>query len=72
MLVLSRKTEESIVIGQDIVVKVVKISGGRVRIAIDAPAHIRVSRGELLETTLSLPSEATSVELGTTEFQQAP
>lgn len=47
MLVLSRKASEVITIGDDITVKVVRISGGRVRLAIDAPDEIRIQRGEL-------------------------
>ncbi len=49
MLVLTRKAEETIQIGDDIVVKVIKTSRGTVKIGIDAPEHIRVMRGELLE-----------------------
>ena len=71
MLVLSRKQAESIVIGEDITIKVMRISGGRVRIAIVAPEHIRVSRGELLETTLALVGENRE-DHGTKEFQQVP
>lgn len=73
MLVLSRKQTESIVIGQDITIKVIKVSGGRVRIAIDAPEHIRVCRGELIETTL-VPAgdhQPEPEESGSREFQQA-
>ncbi len=47
MLVLSRKKNESIVIGDDISIRVVAVRGNRVRIAIDAPEHIRIRRGEL-------------------------
>ncbi|MFK7821335.1 MAG: carbon storage regulator [Planctomycetaceae bacterium] len=59
MLVLSRKKSESIVIGDDITIKVVRISGGRVRIAIDAPQHVKVSRGELFDPAMlaSEPSD---------------
>lgn len=47
MLVLTRKEEETIRIGDDIVVKVVKTHGGRVRLAIDAPLEVPILRGEL-------------------------
>lgn len=47
MLVLTRKKGEKISIGQDISVKVVAISGSKVRIGIEAPAHVRVLREEL-------------------------
>ena len=47
MLVLSRKKNESIVIGDNIVVKVVEVHGNRVRLGIEAPADVVVHRGEL-------------------------
>jgi carbon storage regulator len=47
MLVLSRKDGESIRIGSDVIVKVSKISGGRVKLAIEAPNDVRIQRGEL-------------------------
>jgi len=49
MLVLSRKTGESIVIGNDVEVKVVAIEGNRIRIAIDAPREVSILRGELAD-----------------------
>lgn len=48
MLVLSRKENESIRIGENVVVKVVAIGNGRVRLAIDAPREISIVRGELV------------------------
>lgn len=51
MLVLSRKTSESIVIGGRITVTVVAIRGGQVRLGIEAPAEIRVLRQELVSRT---------------------
>jgi carbon storage regulator len=47
MLVLSRKTGETIHLGDEICITVVAMHGNRVRIAIDAPEHIRIFRGEL-------------------------
>jgi carbon storage regulator len=47
MLVLSRKVGEEIRIGNDIVVKVNRVAGGRVSIGVDAPDHIKIVRGEL-------------------------
>ncbi|MFT5325019.1 MAG: carbon storage regulator [Planctomycetaceae bacterium] len=49
MLVLSRKTSESILIGDSIEVRVLEISGGRVRIGIMAPAEVPVHRSEVWE-----------------------
>ena len=48
MLVLSRKSNQSIMIGQDIVVTVLEIRGDHVRIGIQAPRSMPVHREELL------------------------
>jgi len=47
MLVLSRKTGETIHIGDDIRITVAAFQGNRVRIAIDAPEDMLILRGEL-------------------------
>lgn len=47
MLVLSRKIGETISIGDNVTVKVVRTQGGRVQIAIDAPREVAIRRGEL-------------------------
>jgi carbon storage regulator len=49
MLVLSRRDGEQIIFGNDVVVKVLSIDGGRVRIGIDAPREVAIRRGELAE-----------------------
>lgn len=49
MLVLSRQRDESIVIGDDIVVTVVDIRGDKVRLGIEAPKTITVHRQEVYE-----------------------
>jgi carbon storage regulator len=47
MLVLSRKESERLLIGDDIVITVVRVQGDKVRIGIEAPQHIPVVRAEL-------------------------
>src|SRR5215470_4062200 len=47
MLVLSRKESQRIRLGDSIVVTIVKISGDKVRVGIDAPANVLVLRDEL-------------------------
>jgi carbon storage regulator len=48
MLVLSRKVNEKVMVGDDIVITVVKIDRNQVRIGIEAPGHIPVYREEIL------------------------
>jgi carbon storage regulator len=47
MLVLTRKTGESIVIG-DVVIHIGDLRRGRVRIGVDAPSGVSILRGELI------------------------
>lgn len=47
MLVLSRHRDESIIIGDNIVVTIVDIRGDKVRLGIDAPKDIPVHRQEV-------------------------
>lgn len=49
MLVLTRRRAESIKIGNDVVIKVIQTGRGMVRLGIEAPANVRVLRGELAE-----------------------
>ena len=53
MLILQRKLGESLVIGEDVRVTVVSIEGGRVRLAVSAPAEVSILRSELLDTKLA-------------------
>lgn len=47
MLVLSRKLNQSIQIGDDIEVKIISIEGDQVKIGIEAPKHIDIHRKEV-------------------------
>ena len=49
MLVLSRQRDESIIIGDNIVVTIVDIRGDKVRLGINAPTEIPVHRQEVYE-----------------------
>jgi carbon storage regulator len=52
MLVLSRKTGESLFIGSDVSITVVEVMGNRVKIGIHAPQEVSVWRAELGHTDL--------------------
>ncbi len=63
MLVLTRKKTETIKIGNDIVITVIQTGKGTVRLGIEAPAHIRVLRGELAPHTTTAPvAGATTID----------
>ncbi len=49
MLVLTRKIEQSIMIGDEIEVSILSVSGDKVRIGIDAPREVAVFRTEVYE-----------------------
>lgn len=49
MLVLTRKTDQSIMIGDEIEVSILSVSGDKVRIGIDAPRDVAVFRTEVYE-----------------------
>jgi carbon storage regulator len=49
MLVLSRQRDESIVIGDKVVITIVDIRGDKVRLGIEAPGEIPVHRQEVYE-----------------------
>lgn len=49
MLVLSRKVDERIQVGDDVTITIVRIGPMAVRIGIDAPPHMNIVRTELTE-----------------------
>lgn len=49
MLVLSRKKDEKIMIGDDVVITIVEVRGDKVRVGIEAPRDIPVNRSEVVE-----------------------
>lgn len=50
MLILTRRLDEQVMIGNDIVVTVVGVKGGQVRLGITAPDEVKVLRSELFGT----------------------
>ena len=67
MLILQRKAGESLMIGEDISVRVVSVDGARVRLAISAPDDVSILRSELVTATAanrdSAMEEAAPTEL---------
>jgi carbon storage regulator len=49
MLVLSRKKNESIVIGDDIEITVIEVASNKIRLGIKAPANVSVHRREIYD-----------------------
>jgi len=50
MLVLTRKPNERVFVGDDIEVVVVEVRGNRVKLGFNAPGHLPIQRGEIHET----------------------
>ena len=70
MLVLSRKINETIIIGDDIKVTLLGIEGDKVKLGIDAPRATRIFREELLEATRSTNQQALSAPLVTFDLSK--
>ena len=62
MLVLSRKKDEKIVIGDNISIMIVEIRGDKVRLGIDATRDVSVHRREVYDAIKRKESEQDSVE----------
>lgn len=58
MLVLARKNNESIHIGDDIVITVLSIEGGKVKLGVQAPEGVKLLRGEVYERITKANLEA--------------
>lgn len=66
MLVLTRKVGESIVIGDNIVIKVVQLTRNKVRIGIEAPKNVPIRRAELDKC----PTKPVAQAISTKKLQQ--
>ena len=58
MLVLGRKVGEEILLGKDIVLKIISTANGVVKVGIDAPKELLILRGELKEKIKAQNKEA--------------
>ncbi|MGC9311450.1 MAG: carbon storage regulator CsrA [Sediminispirochaetaceae bacterium] len=72
MLILSRKKDESIIIGENIEISVVDIKGDQVKIGIKAPKDIKVYRQEVFAAIQreNLAASKTGTELPAIELLQ--
>ncbi|QQO07525.1 carbon storage regulator CsrA [Breznakiella homolactica] len=72
MLILSRKVNEKIMIGEDISISIIEVRGDQVRLGVDAPKHVKVFRQEVFdaikaENKAAMESTPVIPELGITE-----
>ncbi|WP_342600359.1 carbon storage regulator CsrA [Psychrobacillus sp. FSL H8-0483] len=61
MLVLSRKKDESIMIGDQIELKILSVDGDQVKVGIVAPKNVKVYRSEVYESIQQQNKEALNV-----------
>lgn len=80
MLVLTRKVNQQIRLGDDITVTILRVQGNSIRIGVEAPRNVRVVRGELSPLSESTgsesqiatsPTELPSVDKGPGSFSPA-
>jgi len=71
MLVLSRKKGQTIVIDGKIEVTVLEVEGDVVKIGIDAPKEVRITRKELLESVKETNEEAASAAIDVSQLRQS-
>ena len=63
MLVITRKKDESLLIGDDIEIKIVKVEDVSVKLAISAPRDVTILRKEVFDRVKEENKEATSGDL---------
>jgi|GEM_PF-3310572 len=74
MLVLTRKTNQKVSIGDDVTITVLRVKGNTIRLGIEAPRGVRVIRSELrpFESTGAPTAEGQSVEEGGSDSADEP
>lgn len=63
MLILTRKINESLIIGDDIEIKVIKVEDGKVRLGISAPKNIDVHRKEIYDMIVDENKKASTIDI---------
>jgi carbon storage regulator len=53
MLILSRKVNEKIMIGEDVSVSIIEVRGDQVRLGVDAPRNVKVFRQEVFDAIMA-------------------
>jgi carbon storage regulator len=72
MLVLSRTRDESIIIGDHVVVTVVDVRGDKVKLGIEAPQDVTVHRREVYEAIRRENQQAAKLRLDETRGLSSP
>jgi carbon storage regulator len=72
MLVLSRQRDESIIIGDNIIVTIVDVRGDKVRLGIEAPTEIPVHRQEVYEAIQRENRRASQLQRKDTQSLRRP
>lgn len=62
MLILSRKIDEKIRIGDDIIITLIEVHGDQVKIGVEAPKHVKVFRQEVFDAIQTENQAAAKVE----------
>ncbi|WP_432407096.1 carbon storage regulator CsrA [Wukongibacter sp. M2B1] len=63
MLILSRKLNESLIVGENIEIKVIKIEDGKVKLGISAPKDINIYRKELYDIIVKENMKASTADI---------
>lgn len=63
MLVLTRKTQQAIKIGEDIEISIVAIEGDQVKLGISAPQSVEIHRKEIFDAIQLQNSEAANISV---------
>ena len=72
MLVLTRRANEAILLGDDIRITVLEVEGERVKIGIEAPQSLKILRSELLAEVRAFNREANQASLAFLQSVMAP